>query len=82
MLDEPRARLAALLLAFAPGALLFGATSADAVYLTIGLLAAWPLASRSWPARAAGAAALAVGVAVRVVAAGGRRLGGDRGAAP
>jgi hypothetical protein len=58
---EPGARLAALLLAFAPGALLFGATSADAVYLTVGLLAAWPLASRSWAARGAGAVALAVG---------------------
>ena len=61
VLDESRARLAALLLAFAPGALLFGVTSADAAYLTVGLLAAWPLASRSWPARGAGAAALAVG---------------------
>ena len=40
-----RARVAALLLALAPGALLFGATSADAVYLTLGLLAAWPLAA-------------------------------------
>jgi methylthioxylose transferase len=60
VLDEPRARLAALLLAFAPGALLFGATSADAVYLTLGLLAAWPLAARSWRARSAGAVALAV----------------------
>ena len=39
------ARMAALLLALAPGALLFGATSADAVYLTLGLLAAWPLAA-------------------------------------
>jgi methylthioxylose transferase len=60
VLDERRARLAALLLAFAPGALLFGATSADAVYLTLGLLAAWPLATRSWRARAAGAVALAM----------------------
>jgi methylthioxylose transferase len=60
VLDEPRARLAALLLAFAPGALLFGATSADAVYLTLGLLAAWPLAMRSWRARVVGAIALAV----------------------
>jgi hypothetical protein len=59
VLDERRARVAALLLALAPGALLFGATSADAVYLTVGLLAAWPLAARSWTARAAGAAALA-----------------------
>jgi hypothetical protein len=60
VLDERGARLAALLVAFAPGALLFGATSADAVYLTLGLLAAWPLAARSWGARAAGAVALAV----------------------
>jgi hypothetical protein len=59
VLDERRARVAALLLAFAPGALVFGATSADAVYLTLGLLAAWPLAARSWRARAAGAVALA-----------------------
>jgi hypothetical protein len=58
--DDRRARVAALLLAFAPGALAFGATSADAVYLTLGLVAAWPLATRSWPARALGAAALAV----------------------
>ncbi len=61
VLDERRARVAALLLALAPGALLFGATSADAVYLTLGLLAAWPLAARSWTARAAGAVALAAG---------------------
>ena len=60
VLDERRARLAALLLALAPGALLFGATSADAVFLSLGLLAAWPLAARTWPARAAGALALAV----------------------
>ena len=61
VLDERAARVSALLLALAPGALLFGATSADAVYLTLGLLAAWPLAARSWTARAAGAAALAAG---------------------
>jgi hypothetical protein len=61
VLDERGARVAALLLAMAPGALLFGATSADAVYLTIGLLAAWPLAARSWTARAVGAVALAAG---------------------
>jgi methylthioxylose transferase len=60
VLDERGARLAALLLTVAPGALLFGATSADAVYLTLGLAAAWPLATRAWPARAAGAAALAL----------------------
>ena len=56
VLDERRARRAALLLVLAPGALLFGATSADAVYLTLGLLAAWPLAASR---RIAGAAALA-----------------------
>lgn len=61
VLDERRARVAALLLAMAPGALLFGATSADAVYLTVGLLAAWPLATSSWRARAGGAVALAAG---------------------
>jgi len=61
VLDEPRARLAALLLALAPGALLFGATSGDAVFLALGLLAAWPLASRSWAARATGAVLLAAG---------------------
>lgn len=59
VLDERGARVAALLLAMAPGALLFGATSADAVYLTVGLLAAWPLAARSWTARGVGAVALA-----------------------
>lgn len=57
VLDEPGARLAALLLAVAPGALLFGATSADAVYLTLGLLAAWPLAAGR---RIVGAVALAI----------------------
>ncbi len=61
VLDERGARIGALLLALAPGALLFGATSADAVFLTLGLLAAWPLAARAWPARATGALLLAVG---------------------
>lgn len=61
VLDERGARVAALLLAMAPGALLFGATSADAVYLTVGLLAAWPLAARSWTTRGVGAVTLAAG---------------------
>jgi hypothetical protein len=61
LLVDRDARVAALLLAVAPGALLFGATSADAVFLSVGLLAAWPLAARSWNARAAGAVALAAG---------------------
>jgi hypothetical protein len=59
LLDERRARVATLLLAFAPGALIFSVTSADAVYLTLGLLAAWPLTAASWRWRAAGAAVLA-----------------------
>jgi methylthioxylose transferase len=59
VLDERRARVATLLLAFAPGALIFSVTSADAVYLTLGLLAAWPLTAPSWRWRAVGAAALA-----------------------
>jgi hypothetical protein len=45
VLDEPHARVAGGLMALAPGALLFGATSADAVYCTLGLLAAIPLAA-------------------------------------
>jgi hypothetical protein len=45
VLDERGARVAGGLMALAPGALLFGATSADALYLTLGLLAAIPLLS-------------------------------------
>jgi methylthioxylose transferase len=44
LLDDRRARYAALLTATAPSVLLF-ATSADALYASIGLLAAWPLAA-------------------------------------
>jgi hypothetical protein len=60
LLDDAAARCATLLLAFAPGALLFGVTSADTVYLTLGVLAAWPLVGQSWTARATGAVVLAV----------------------
>ncbi len=45
LFDEDVARIAGLLAAFAPAMLHFGATSADAVYLTFGLLAAIPLLS-------------------------------------
>ena len=45
VVEERHARVAAGLMALAPGALLFGATSADAVYCTLGLLAAIPLAA-------------------------------------
>ena len=43
LFDEDVAKIAGLLAAFAPALLHFGATSADAVYLTLGLLAAIPL---------------------------------------
>jgi hypothetical protein len=59
VLDERAARLAGLLCALAPSVLLFGATSADAVFATLGLLAAWPLCSPRWPVRALGAVLLA-----------------------
>src|SRR4051794_39593039 len=51
LLDEPGARIAGLLMALAPQALIFGVTTADAVYCTLGLLAAWPLARPSRRAR-------------------------------
>jgi hypothetical protein len=58
ILTEAQARVAGLLAAFSPAMLHFGATSADAVFLTIGLLAAIPLLSkRPW----LGAIALAIG---------------------
>lgn len=43
--EERTARIAGVLAAFAPALLHFGATSADAVFLTLGLLAAIPLLS-------------------------------------
>ena len=60
LLDEPRARIAGLLTGAAPSLLLFGVTSADAVYAAIGLLAAWPLVSPRTGTRLLGAAALAL----------------------
>jgi methylthioxylose transferase len=65
LLDEGSARGATLLYVFAPSALLYGATSADALYATLALTAAIPLAiaSRSGAAGGAlplGATALAV----------------------
>ncbi len=66
LLDETRARTATLLYVFAPSALLYGATSADALYATVAVAAAIPLAlatrSRHAPRGAlpAGAVALAV----------------------
>jgi methylthioxylose transferase len=62
LLDDTGARLAALLYLFAPSAVLYGATSADALYATVALLAALPLAlaARRPAAALAGAPALAV----------------------
>jgi hypothetical protein len=44
LMEERRARVATLLYVFAPSAVLYGATSADALYATVALLAALPLA--------------------------------------
>jgi methylthioxylose transferase len=63
LLGESPARVATLLYVFAPSAVLYGATSADALYATLGLVAAVPLAlaARSRPAATApGAAGLAL----------------------
>jgi methylthioxylose transferase len=57
LFDEDVARVAGLVAAFAPAMLHFGATSADAVYLTLGLLAAIGLVG---PLPWIGAVALAV----------------------
>ena len=61
LLDERGARLAGLLAALSPQALLMGVTTADAVYCTLGLVAAWPLARASRRSRLAGAVLLSVG---------------------
>jgi len=60
LLDERGARAAALLMALAPSVLLHGVTSGDALFLTLGLLAAWPLVSLRRGVRVAGALALAL----------------------
>jgi methylthioxylose transferase len=57
VLHERHARVATLLYVFAPSAILYGATSADALYATVALLAAVPLAAG---ATAAGGPALAL----------------------
>jgi methylthioxylose transferase len=63
LLGERRARVATLLYVFAPSAILYGATSADALYAALALLAAVPLAravSRGARPLAAGAGALSL----------------------
>lgn len=59
--DDTRARIAALLAAFGPAALLHGASSADALYASLGLLAAIALVARRRVALLLGPALLAVG---------------------
>jgi len=58
--DDTRARVAALLAAFGPAALLHGASSADALYATLGLLAAIALVARQRVALLLGPVLLAV----------------------
>jgi len=60
LLDEPAARLAALLFAFSPSSLIYGATSTDALYVTLGLASAAALLARGRVARAAGPFLLAL----------------------
>lgn len=60
LLDEARARTATLLYVFAPSAVIGGATSADALFATLAVLAALALLARSRVARALGPAALAL----------------------
>ncbi len=58
--DARTARTAGLLAAAAPGLLLFGTTSADAVYAALGVAAAALLVRPSWRGRWAGAVVLAI----------------------
>lgn len=58
--EEGQARIAAILLALSPGAMLYGATSPDAMFMTLGLIAAILLIGGGWASRIAGMVALAV----------------------
>lgn len=58
--EEGRARAAALLLAFSPAAMIYGVSSADALFMTLGLLAAVGLVAGGAGSRAWGALALAI----------------------
>lgn len=60
LFDEKTARIAALLFVFVPTSLLYGATSADALFVTLALLAATLLLSRRMWVVVAGALALAL----------------------
>jgi hypothetical protein len=67
LLDEDRARTATLVYLFAPSAVLYGATSADALYATLALTAAIPLTLTSRPGAARGLP-LALGATALAVA--------------
>jgi methylthioxylose transferase len=58
--SESEARTTALLFVFVPTSLLYGATSADALFATLGVLAAVGLVARRPAGQAAGAAGLAL----------------------
>ncbi len=60
LFDETTARAAALLFVFVPTSLLYGATSADAMYVTLALVAVVCLLSKRRSVVVAGAAALAL----------------------
>jgi len=60
LLGESRARVATLLYAFAPSAILYGATSADALFAALALVAATALVARRRLARSIGPVALAL----------------------
>jgi hypothetical protein len=60
LLDEPRARTAGILAVFAPATVLYGVTSADAAFATLGAAAAVLLLAAPRVAATAGAATLAV----------------------
>ncbi len=60
LLGEGKARIAGILLAFSPATLLYGATSADALYATLGVAAAAALTARERALRTVGALALAI----------------------
>jgi hypothetical protein len=60
MLDEPRARLATLLVAFSPTVLIIGVSSADSLYATLGLAAACALLAARPAVRRLGPVLLAV----------------------
>ena len=61
LVPERAARVAGLLAVASPCLLLFGTTSADAVYAAVGTAAACLLVARRWSARAAGALLLGLG---------------------